>query len=101
MTRSAQCAQGHSGIRRTRRGYARLWNRTPSLPRADANRLKLAHAPLAWPHGGGRIALQQLNVIEAPRHAIAKILRGHIVAQADEGSLICGFRRRRDHGRGF
>src|ERR1700729_1596846 len=88
MARAAQRAQGNSWIRRTRSSHARLWNRTPSRPCADANRLKLAHTPLAWSHGRRRIALQQFNVIEALCHAIREILRGHVVAQADESSLI-------------
>ena len=60
----------------------------PRLPRANADGLELAHAPLAWTHSGGGVALQQLNMIEAFRDAVAEILRGDVIAEADEGSLV-------------
>src|SRR5579871_3101063 len=100
MTSPAQCAESDSRIRWPSRCYAGLGNGPASFTRTNADCLKLAHPPLARSHRGGGVALEQLDMIETLRHAIAEILRGNVIAHADECSLVGGFfRGRKRRGR--
>src|SRR5438132_14233047 len=87
MARPGQRPQRHRRIRPPRRCGPPLLYAAACLSRADPDRRKLAHPPLAGSHRDRRIALQRLDAVETLAYAVCDIARGHVRTEADESPL--------------
>ena len=67
---------------RRRRTHRRLVH--PGQLRVEANRLEVAVPPLARAHRHGRVPLRELDRVESLCDRALHVLRGHVLADADE-----------------
>ena len=81
---AGQRSHRHRRPRRPRGGQPDLPDRGPGVLGHLADRGELAHPPLAGPHGHRRVALQQLQRVEALVDREADVVGGHVLAEAGE-----------------
>ena len=88
--------------RRVRRAGGRRADRVlvePGRLRVDADRVRVAETALARPHRHRRVALRELDRVEALGDRVLEVLRRLVLAEADEALVAAVVEDRARHGR--
>ena len=98
VRRPCEQPERHGRVRRARRRRADRVLVEAGRLRVDADRVDVAEATLARAHGHGRVALGELDRVEALGDRVAQVLDALVLAEADEALVAVAAEHRLGHG---